>query len=521
MVALRRPPAPAEGGARDPTPRRSPLHVPLSIVGQPSVRQTDHQARTISAADAAYNALMADHIEQGEHAQKSRATVISVAELNRWARGAVERGVPLVWVAGEVSNYKKYDSGHCYFTLKDESAQVDAVMFRHKAQYLDWRPENGMQVEVRATATVYEARGKFQLVVEAMRRAGLGALYAAFEQLKARLEREGLFDPALKRPLPVAPRVVGVVTSPQAAALRDVLTTLRRRMPAIAVILYPTPVQGEGAGDRIAAAIREAGVRGECDVLIVCRGGGSIEDLWAYNEEAVARAIRSCPLPVVTGVGHETDFTIADFAADLRAPTPTAAAESVSPDGEALRRRVAVLRQQLQRVFARRVEDRMQQLDFLARRLTHPGERIRHQQANLLHLASRLRGAWHRRDDDGIWTLRDLARRLRSAAPDVAAARQRPLALSHRLQAVQRHRLATLAQRLGHLAAQLQHLDPRRVLERGYSIVSDTTGGVIRDGSRLTAGQRLLITFARGRADVDVRSTHPLPDRKAGSDDKV
>jgi len=477
------------------------------------------QAAVIPAADAAYNARMSEFIEQRDSAQDGRPTVISVAELNRWARGAVERGVPLVWVAGELSNFKKYDSGHCYFTLKDESAQVDAVMFRHKAQYLDWRPENGMQVEVRATATVYEARGKFQLVVEAMRRAGLGALYAAFEQLKAKLQREGLFDPALKRPLPAAPRVVGVVTSPQAAALRDVLTTLRRRMPAIAVILYPTPVQGEGAGERIAAAIREAGTRAECDVLIVCRGGGSIEDLWAYNDEAVARAIRACPLPVVTGVGHETDFTIADFAADWRAPTPTAAAESVSPDGAALRRRLGLLRQQLQRVLARRIEDRMQQLDYLSRRLTHPGERIRHQQENLLHLASRLRGAWRRCDDDGAWTLRDLARRLRSAAPAVAAARQPPLALSRRLQAGQRHRLSALSQRLGHLAAQLQHLDPRRVLERGYSIVSDAGGGVIRDGGRLTAGQRLLITFARGRADVDVHATHPVPDGKAGRDE--
>ena len=270
----------------------------------------------------------------------TQQTVISVAELNRLARGAVERGVPLVWVAGEISNFKRYDSGHCYFTLKDDAAQVDAVMFRHKAQNLDWKPDNGMQVEVRATATVDEARGKFQLVVDAMRRAGLGALYAAFEKLKARLEQEGLFDPALKRALPPFPRTVGVVTSPQAAALRDVITTLRRRMPGISVIIYPTPVQGEGAGAKIADAIALAGARAECDVVIVCRGGGSIEDLWAFNEEAVARAIRACPLPVVSGVGHETDFTIADFAADARAPTPTAAAELVSPDGAKLRREV-------------------------------------------------------------------------------------------------------------------------------------------------------------------------------------
>jgi exodeoxyribonuclease VII large subunit len=233
--------------------------------------------------------------------QAAQQTVISVAELNRLARTAIERGVPLVWVAGEISNFKRYDSGHCYFTLKDDAAQVDAVMFRHKAQYLDWQPQNGMQVEVRATATVYEARGKFQLAVDAMRRAGLGALYAAFEKLKAKLELEGLFDPALKRELPAFPCTVGVVTSPQAAALRDVITALQRRMPGINVIIYPTPVQGEGAGAKIAEAIRLAGERAECDVLIVCRGGGSIEDLWAYNEEVVARSIRACPVPVVSG----------------------------------------------------------------------------------------------------------------------------------------------------------------------------------------------------------------------------
>ncbi|MBX9810460.1 MAG: exodeoxyribonuclease VII large subunit, partial [Burkholderiales bacterium] len=237
--------------------------------------------------------------------------VISVGELNRLAKDVLEQNLPLMWVAGEISNFKRYDSGHCYFTLKDAAAQVDCVMFRHKVQYLEWLPENGMQVEVRACPTLYEARGKFQLNVETMRRAGLGALYEAFEKLKAKLEQEGLFDAARKRPLPAFPRAVGVVTSPQAAALRDVLTTLRRRMPSLPVILYPAPVQGEGAAQKIAQAIATAGARNECDVIIVCRGGGSIEDLWAYNEEAVARAIFACAIPVVSGVGHETDFTIA------------------------------------------------------------------------------------------------------------------------------------------------------------------------------------------------------------------
>jgi len=424
---------------------------------------------------------MSDLIEQA-----TQPTVISVAELNRLARSAIERSVPLLWVAGEISNFKRYDSGHCYFTLKDEAAQVDAVMFRHRAQHLDWAPENGMQVEVRATATVYEARGKFQLVVDAMRRAGLGALYAAFEKLKARLEKEGLFDPALKRELPPFPRTVGVVTSPQAAALRDVITALRRRMPGIGVIIYPAPVQGEGAAEKIAGAIGLAGSRAECDVLIVCRGGGSIEDLWAFNEEAVARAIRACPLPVVAGIGHETDFTIADFAADVRAPTPTAAAELVSPDGAKLQRDLSLAGQQLVRTFIRGIEDRMQRLDFLSRRLTHPGERIRNQIVHLQHLASRLRGEWRLGAEGRSWSLRDAAQRLRSAS---------------------RERLVAAVDRVGAAQANLLHLNPQRVLERGYSITEAADGSVVRDSAQLSEDQELKVTLAKGWAGVRVRRT--------------
>ena len=439
--------------------------------------------------------------------QAAQQTVISVAELNRLARVAVERGVPLVWVAGEISNFKRYDSGHCYFTMKDEAAQVDAVMFRHKAQYLDWQPQNGMQVEVRATATVYEARGKFQLAVDAMRRAGLGALYAAFEKLKAKLEQEGLFDPALKRELPAFPRTVGVVTSPQAAALRDVITALRRRMPGINIIIYPTPVQGEGAGAKIAEAIALAGERAECDVLIVCRGGGSIEDLWAYNEEVVARAIRACPVPVVSGVGHETDFTIADFVADVRAPTPTAAAELVSPDGVQLRRDVALSGQQLVRVFQRGIEDRMQRLDFLSRRLTHPGERIRNQQVHLHHLATRLRGAWLRVADECSWQLRDTAQRLRGSAPDAGALQLQQQELERRLQGAMRNRMTAAVERVHGARSHLLHLSPERVLDRGYSITETADGAIVRDSAQLAPEQVLKVTLARGWAGVRVKNT--------------
>ncbi len=445
---------------------------------------------------------MSDLLEQA-----TQQTVISVAELNRLARSAIERHVPLLWVAGEISNYKRYDSGHCYFSLKDEAAQVDAVMFRHKAQHLDWVPENGMQVEVRATATVYEARGKFQLVVDAMRRAGLGALYAAFEKLKARLEKEGLFDAALKRELPPFPRTVGVVTSPQAAALRDVISALRRRMPGIGVILYPAPVQGEGAAQKIADAIALAGARAECDVLIVCRGGGSIEDLWAFNEEVVARAIRACPLPVVSGVGHETDFTIADFAADLRAPTPTAAAELVSPDAAKLRRDLALAGQQLARVFARGIEDRMQRLDYLSRRLTHPGERLRNQFIHLQHLGSRLRGSWRLGAEAQTWTLRDAAQRLRASAPDTSLRQHRQQELARRLHGGLRDHLATAVERVGAVRAHLLHLNPQRVLERGYSITETADGVIVRDSAKLSADQELKVTLAKGWAGVRVKRT--------------
>ncbi|MGH8725805.1 MAG: exodeoxyribonuclease VII large subunit, partial [Burkholderiales bacterium] len=257
--------------------------------------------------------------------------VLSVAELLRSVRDTLERRFPLAWVRGELSNLSRAPSGHCYFTLKDDGAQVDCVMFRSRAAALDWEPRDGMRVEVRALPTLYEPRGRFQLAVEAMRRAGLGPLYERFLRLKERLGAEGLFDERLKRALPGFPRTIGVLTSPAAAALRDVLTTLARRNPAIEVIVYPVPVQGEGAAERIAAMLRRASRRAECDVLLLVRGGGSIEDLWPFNEEAVARAIRASEIPVVVGVGHETDVTIADFAADQRAPTPTAAAELASP----------------------------------------------------------------------------------------------------------------------------------------------------------------------------------------------
>ena len=302
--------------------------------------------------------------------------ILSVSMLNRLARERLESAFPLCWVAGEISNLTQAASGHVYFSLKDEGAQVRCVMFRNRAQLLGWRLENGQHVEARVLVSLYEARGDFQLNVETARQAGAGRLYEQFLRLKEKLEREGLFDDAGKRALPAFPTRIGIVTSLQAAALRDVLTTLARRAPHVHLTLYPTPVQGEGAAAQIASAIRAAGQHGECDLLILCRGGGSLEDLWAFNDEALARTIRASTLPIISGVGHETDFTIADFAADQRAPTPTAAAELAAPARESLLNHLLMLHAQLHRQTAHRLEQYGQRLDLLAHRLQHPAQRL-------------------------------------------------------------------------------------------------------------------------------------------------
>ena len=438
------------------------------------------------------------------HVDDSNTAIITVADLNRRAREFIETGFPLLWVAGEISNFTRAASGHCYFSLKDASAQVRCVFFRHKAALVDWKPENGMQVEVRALPTLYEARGDFQLTVENMRRSGLGALFEAFERLKRKLEQEGLFDPARRKPVPQFPRCVGVVTSPKAVALRDVLTTLARRMPGIRVVLYPTPVQGEGAGEKIAQAIRIASARAEADVLIVCRGGGSMEDLWAFNEEVVARAIVDSAMPVVSGVGHETDFTIADFVADARAPTPTAAAELVSPNRAELLARLGVLGARLVRDIDRALGTRMQHLDYLGKRMVHPGERIGAELRHMGHLANRLRSATSHALDAVKWNLSGLARRLRDGLPDIDAhsASQRDLRL--RLQHGQARLLEQHEARLGRMQANLDHLNPQAVLERGYSIVAKPGGQIVRSSQQVAAGEVLRLTFARGAAQTKV-----------------
>ncbi len=386
---------------------------------------------------------------------RESAPVLSVSELLRSVRDILERRFPLAWVGGEISNFRPASSGHWYFTLKDETAQVDCVMFRGRASALDWEPAEGMRVEARALVTLYEPRGRFQLNVENMRRAGLGPLYERFLKLKAKLEAEGLFDAKVKRPLPEYPTQIGILTSLQAAALRDVLTTLRRRNPSIPVIVYPVPVQGEGAAAKIAQMLATANSRNECDVLLLVRGGGSIEDLWQFNEEAVARAIRASEIPVVVGVGHETDVTIADFAADWRAPTPTAAAEMVSPSRDELLARVGELAQRATREALRRIENAMQTVDALARRLVHPRERLRTSRQLLVQLAARLASATARRMD-------------------------------------------FFDAQLERFKASLASLSPTAVLERGYSLTRNALGEVLSDASQVVEGERLTTTLAKG-----------------------
>jgi exodeoxyribonuclease VII large subunit len=429
---------------------------------------------------------------------------ISVSELNLLARQLIEQSVALLWVGGEVSNLTRAASGHCYFSLKDERAQVRCVMFRQRMQHLDWEPANGMQVEVRARPTLYEARGEFQLAVEFMRRAGLGALYEAFARLKSRLEQDGLFAPERKKPLPAFPRRIGVVTSTAAAALRDVLTTLRRRMPGLLVILYPTPVQGEGAAQKIAAAIDEASARRECDVLVLCRGGGSIEDLWAFNEESVARAISACALPLVCGVGHETDFTIADFVADARAATPTAAAELVSPNRGELAARLGALHERIAVALVRGIERRMQQVDYLGRRLAHPGERIRGQEQHLAHLHLRTeRAVSHALVRSGL-RLSALRHRLTAGAPDLPGGQMLQRRVAQRLTIAMDRFLERRRAGLTRLDAHLNALSPQQVLQRGYSIVSRLDGLIVRDGAQLTPGDDVTMTFAVGSARATI-----------------
>jgi len=449
---------------------------------------------------------------------------LTVSALNRAVAGLLERSFPLVRVQGEIANLTRAASGHWYFTLKDDAAQVRCVMFRSRAGLLAWTPRQGDEVEATAVVCLYEPRGEFQLTVEFLSRAGLGRLFEEFQRLKQRLAAEGLFEPARKRALPRLPRVVGIVTSLQAAALTDVLTALRRRAPYLRAVVYPVPVQGAGAGEQIAAMLATVSARravDQVDVVLLVRGGGSIEDLWAFNEEVVARAIVVSALPVVVGVGHDSDFTIADFAADLRAPTPTAAAELAAPAGDALRDTVATQLRHLARRLEGRLQTTAQRLDYAQRRPATPRAAFAALDARVGVLRSRALAAMARTAGSAAARADALRARWMRARPDIDAGRA--LQVRERLAAAARARMTAARLRLQPLAARLAALDPHAVLARGYAIALDGSGRAVTDAAVLRVGVPLRVLFAQGVAGTRVESVEPGepadPDTGTDTDD--
>ncbi|MBI5463030.1 MAG: exodeoxyribonuclease VII large subunit [Gammaproteobacteria bacterium] len=447
--------------------------------------------------------------------------IYSVGRLNAEARALLEGAFPLIWVQGELSNVSRPSSGHLYFTLKDASAQIRCAMFRGNNRFLRFRPEDGAQVVVRANLSLYEARGDYQLIVQSMEAAGDGALQRTFEALKQKLAAEGLFDAAHKVDLPALPRRIGVITSPTGAAIRDILSVLARRFPAIPVLVYPVPVQGQGAGAEIAATIRRADARRDCDVLIVARGGGSLEDLWAFNEEIVARAIYDCGLPIVSGVGHEVDFTIADFVADRRAPTPSVAAEMVSPDRNEWLNQLRALDAELYKRLARRIERLGERLAWLGKRLQqqHPGQRLRQRAQRLDELEQRLHRATYSALHRRTARLATVHAQLQRHHPGARLQHLRDLhsALARRLNVAVQTQLKQLRQHLAAFARALDTVSPLATLERGYAIVTLSDGRVLHDAQHVRPGDSIEARLARGRLRCSVDAIEPPPGSRTDS----
>jgi exodeoxyribonuclease VII large subunit len=434
--------------------------------------------------------------------------VYTVSELNQEARGLLEENFPRVWVEGEISNLARPHSGHIYFSLKDDRCQLRCAMFRMHNRRIDFTPENGLQVLANGRISLYPERGDFQLIVQTLEEAGAGALRRAFEALKQRLATEGLFDEGRKRDIPSLPRRIGVVTSPTGAALRDILSILARRFPAIPVLVYPVPVQGAEAAPAIARMLDTAGERAECDVLILARGGGSLEDLWAFNDESVARAIGRCGVPVVTGIGHEVDVTIADFAADRRAATPSAAAELVSPEVTEWRQQMTTAARRLERHGRRRIADERRLMKALAGRLIHPRRRLFDLSQGLDAVIARLANTTRQLN---------LARRSRLIATDARLRQRDPSQvlqshrgtwrqLSQRLHHASGRILVDRRSRLAGLARAMEAVSPGRTLERGYAIVTRVADGkLVRASKQVTVGDEIDTRLASGRLRSTVK----------------
>lgn len=482
--------------------RCSPIHK-NAIIQTPSHGVKIAAARRLGQRPAlGYDGLM-DIATPGSHGAAGNS-VLTVSGLNRLARSLLEDCFPSVVVEGEISNLAMPASGHWYLTLKDDKAQIRCAMFRSRNRGVRFRPQNGQQIQVRGKLSVYEARGDYQLVLDDMQEAGAGALQRAFEQLKARLSEEGLFDESRKKPLPAHCRHVGVITSATGAAIRDILSVFQRRFPAMRITLLPVAVQGVESPEAIVTALRRANRRaGELglEALIVGRGGGSLEDLQPFNEESVARAISASELPVVAAVGHESDVSIADFVADVRAPTPSAAAELLSPDQQAWLRHCHSQQQRLQRLIAEKLQNYRQQLQFLGRRLIHPGRRLQEHAQTLDTLEGRLHRALRNRLNTAESRVQQLRGRLLLRSP-LQTLRQRRLQ-GHNLQQRLNRAMHTLLERkqnrLRQASRGLEAISPLQTLSRGYSITEDADGRVLRCSTDVSAGDRLSTRLAEGR----------------------
>jgi len=463
---------------------------------------------------------MAVHLQWAMDNLSGQRQIFSVSQLNRRARQLLETHLSLIWVRGEISNLARPSSGHWYFTLKDTGAQVRCAMFRTRNSLVTFKPADGQQVVIRGRVSLYENRGDYQVLVEHLEPDGAGLLQQKFEQLKKRLASEGLFDPARKKPLPPIPRRIGIITSTSGAAIRDILHVLRRRLAMVPITIYPTTVQGSTAAAEIVAALREANQQAHCDLLIVCRGGGSIEDLWPFNEEIVARAIAGSSIPVVSAVGHETDFTIADFAADVRAPTPSAAAEIATPDGTELYARVTQFQAKLTRDLSFIFFNKRQRLNGLQKRLRNPADRLRENAQHLDHLEIRLHRAMSHSRSRWQHQLSLLQKRLHSANPAtmVASIKQKLTSLQNRMEKSTRQQLTNRQLRLVRLSSTLDAVSPLGTLHRGYAIPRLKSGPgyrgpLLRSVGEVAVGSKLSLTLRDGQLDCSVEGVeagHPF-----------
>ena len=447
----------------------------------------------------------------------SERAVLTVSELSAQLRAVLEDRFPAVWVEGEISNFKVYTSGHAYFTLKDETAQLRCVLFRNRTRRIRFEPADGLHVLAFGSVEVYAQRGEYQLVVELLEPRGLGALQLAFEQLKERLQREGLFEAGRKRPLPRFPKKIGIVTSPSGAALRDILRVIGRRFGEIHIVIAPAKVQGEGAAQEVAQAVRELNGLGGVDVIIVGRGGGSLEDLWAFNDEMLARTITASKIPVISAVGHEVDFTIADFVADLRAPTPSAAAELVVREKQAVADSVSDLGRRLAAAMERRLSRERERLEAVRRRrvLTDARRPLRDLERRVDDATARLRRAIATAVRQAAHRVELAARSLRAQSPvaRTLADRRRLTELSSRLDRGLVRDLDRARHRLGGAAARLDSLSPLAVLARGYSLTRLPSGEIVRSARQVAVGDDVSVLLSEGSLGCRVTATKEHDER--------